>query len=303
MTEPLVLDRLESFYIGGERRATSGSLGPETQHFGQMYVQRMIPADRRFPLPVLFVHGGMHSGVTWETTPDGREGWQTLFVRGGFETLVIDQPWRGRSAPDLTALDPKAPEGTPLPQAVYAGAALAERFARGGGRFDPGWIDRYCAQLWPDFYVPHAIAAGVGGRSDPAALPPMLELVDRLGPVVLVTHSQGGDIGWKTAIARPDRVAAILTIEPALTSPGLDDPAFPAIPVRIMWGDNLPETARTLSRQDVGIARRIGAANPRVTLDLLEEHGIRGNGHMLMMEDNSDLLAQRAMDWFRSLGL
>lgn len=302
--EPLTLGVLQSFYVGGTTRVVESSVfGVDTQVVGAMYVQRMAPHDCTFPHPVIFIHGGMHSGMTWETTPDGREGWQTLFVRGGFDTLVIDQAWRARSAPDLTALNSSIAAREAVPAAFTCGMNIAAQFARGGTRFPMEALRHYAAQLWPDFGVPAAFARGMPGYSDPRSLPPLLELIDRLERVVLVTHSQGGHLGWQTAIERPGKVAAILAIEPALTSPGLDDARFPAIPVCIMWGDNLPPNARTLSLEDVAKARAIAAAHPNVTLDLLPEHGIVGNGHMLMMEDNSAELAARAMRWFRSLDL
>jgi pimeloyl-ACP methyl ester carboxylesterase len=302
--EPLTLGVLESFYVGGTTRVVESSVfGVDTQVVGAMYVQRTAPRECTFAHPVIFIHGGMHSGMTWETTPDGREGWQTLFVRGGFDTLVIDQAWRGRSAPDLTALNSSVSVREEVPAAFTCGMNIAAQFARGGTRFPMDALRHYAAQLWPDFGVPAAFARGMPGFSDPRSLPPLLDLIDQLECVVLVTHSQGGHLGWQAALARPNKVAAILAIEPALTSPGLDDARFPSIPVCVMWGDNLPSTARTLSLEDVAQARAIASARPMVTLDLLPEHGIFGNGHMLMMEDNSAELAARAMQWFRSLGV
>ncbi|MFM0394957.1 alpha/beta hydrolase family protein [Paraburkholderia phytofirmans] len=300
----LVLAKLESFYVGGTNHEMETTVfGREYARTGAMYVRRMVPAAREFSLPVVFVHGGMHTGVTWETTPDGRDGWETLFVRGGFETITIDQAWRGRSAPDLGGLNPTRTEPQPVPHAFTCGDQMARRFERGGGRFPIEHLDHYTSQLWPDFYVPTAFAAGQPGLSDPRALPPLVELIDKVGPVVLVTHSQGGHLGWMAACARPAKVAAVLAIEPALTCPGLDAPEFPEIPVKIMWGDNLPPHARTLSLADVEQARQVAALRPSVTVDLLPESGIHGNGHMLMMEDNSAELATRAMDWLRGLAL
>ena len=131
----------------------------------------------------------------------------------------------------------------------------------------------------------------------------MTALLDRIGRAVLITHSQGGHLGWRTAIARPDKVAAIFSIEPGVTSPGLDDPDFPDIPVRIMWGDNLPEDAPVLSMHDLRTAQAIAARNPKVTVDHLPADGISGNGHKLMQDDNSAELAARIMRWLRSLDL
>jgi pimeloyl-ACP methyl ester carboxylesterase len=42
----------------------------------------------------------------------------------------------------------------------------------------------------------------------------LVALIDRIGPAILMTHSQAGAFGWPVADARPDRVKAILAIEP-----------------------------------------------------------------------------------------
>lgn len=302
--DPLQLRSVQSFYVGGTpHRVKSALFGEDTVISGPMYVQHWVPVRHRFHLPVIFIHGGMHTGVTWETTPDGREGWQTLFARSGFETLIVDQAWRGRSAPDLAWMSVSGAPPPAAPPPVIAGIELARRFARGGTRFPADSFRVYASQLWPDFGVVNAIAAGTPGLSDPRALPPLLELIDRFDHVALVTHSQGADLGWKAAIARPKHVAAIVAVEPALTCPGLDDPDIEHIPVRVMWGDNLPSEARTLSLEDLAQARALAAKRRTVTVDWLPEHGIAGNGHMLMMEDNNQQLAARVMDWFVGLRL
>ena len=294
----LRLSAFESFYVGGcKHQVESPFFGTDEVTIGAMYVQHLAPHPVAAPYPVVFIHGGMHTGVTWETTPDGREGWQTLFCRAGFDTYVVDQPWRGRSAPDLRGLMPGIePEIEPA-QAYVSGARLAERFGRGGGRFPETALEHYSRQLWPDFAVPKAVAAGHPGLSDPLALAPLCLLLDRIGPAVLVTHSQGGHLGWQVARAKADMVKAIVAIEPAVTSPGLDDEDFPDIPVCIMWGDNLPDEARTLSKTDLEIGLALERSRPRVEVDHLPAAGITGNGHMLMMEDNSEALATRSMQW------
>ena len=40
-------------------------------------------------------------------------------------------------------------------------------------------------------------------------------LLDRIGPALLITHSQGGPAGWLLADARPEKVKGIIAIEPA----------------------------------------------------------------------------------------
>lgn len=288
--EPLILSVLESFYIGGEVEGFLNPAGARDQRLcGAMYVQRLRPAKLRFPFPVLFIHGGCHTGVTWETTPDGREGWAQLFVRQGFETFVIDQPRRGRSAPLMEEAG----------SAWSAGFSAIRLFTREGGRFPEAHSQTYASQLWPDFGIGDAVGRGHPGYSDPRALPPLVDLLDRLGRTVLVTHSQGADLGWRAALQRPSGVAAIFSVEPGITTAGINWHDFSNIPVRIMWGDNLPVEGEVLTRKDVEDAQLLAEQFENVSLDWLPAAGIHGNGHMLMMEDNSADLAARAMTWLR----
>src|SRR6185369_1958675 len=62
----------------------------------QMYVRFMIPQNGG-KLPVVMMHGATLTGKCWETTPDGRMGWDEYFVRKGHPTYIPDQIARGRS--------------------------------------------------------------------------------------------------------------------------------------------------------------------------------------------------------------
>src|ERR1700687_2672524 len=77
---------------------------------GQMYVQYFIPQDKRGALPLLMWHGGGLTGVTYETTPDGREGWLNYFTRRGWSVYNSDAVERGRAGwaqyPDIFAGEP-----------------------------------------------------------------------------------------------------------------------------------------------------------------------------------------------------
>ena len=75
----------------------------------QMYVQYFLPKNRKGKLPLLMWHGGGLTGVTYETTPDGREGWLNLFVRKGWDVYISDAVERGRAgfaSPDVWAGEP-----------------------------------------------------------------------------------------------------------------------------------------------------------------------------------------------------
>ena len=57
----------------------------------QMYVQYQIPANGSRHVPVVMVHGCCLSSKTWETTPDGRMGWNEYFVRKDRPVYLADQ--------------------------------------------------------------------------------------------------------------------------------------------------------------------------------------------------------------------
>ena len=68
-----------------------------TYQVEQMYVQYFLPANERGAYPLLMWHGGGLTGVTYESTPDGRDGWMNFFIRKGWDTYVSDAVERGRS--------------------------------------------------------------------------------------------------------------------------------------------------------------------------------------------------------------
>jgi hypothetical protein len=101
--EDIVLRGMGSFHVGGRVAEVSGKAvrmivrqpgGPQTKldpngqyMVEQMYVQYFLPRQRKGKLPLLMWHGGGLTGVTYESTPDGREGWLNLFVgRAGTST-------------------------------------------------------------------------------------------------------------------------------------------------------------------------------------------------------------------------
>ena len=114
--QPLIIAEQGSFAIGGSTLKHDGVF--RTDHFlepeGQIaygdhaYAFYQVPVDAR-PYPLIFQHGGAQCKRTWETTPDGREGFQTLFLRKGYTTVLIDQPRMGEAGLALKADDGRNP--------------------------------------------------------------------------------------------------------------------------------------------------------------------------------------------------
>ncbi|KAJ7667610.1 Alpha/beta hydrolase family-domain-containing protein [Mycena polygramma] len=203
------LHRRTYFYVG----ATYTAQGNSSIADGQMYVEHLIPAEVTQPLPLLFIHD--------------------YFLSKGYELYIIDQPSRARS-PWQPSLD---------------GALLSTDSLRLETLFTA--VERF--KLWPQAIL-HTQWPGNGSFGDPifdnffAATVPSLnsqakegekirnagsQLLDQIGPVILLTHSQAGQFGWILADARPKQVKAIVALEP--TGPPFISAIFPpvGIPARV----------------------------------------------------------------------
>lgn len=102
---PLMLKAQGSFYVGGESemqtREQLGGICPDGHvTVNQMYVRYMIPQNvgtNQANASFVLIHGMHLSGKCWETTPDGRMGWDEYLVRKGCPVYMVDQVGIGRS--------------------------------------------------------------------------------------------------------------------------------------------------------------------------------------------------------------
>src|SRR5437870_2066529 len=121
LKKPLVIASQGSFFVGGESKsltpapgAIGGGGGEVTVN--QMYVQFQTPVDGDRHVPVVMVHGCCLSSKTWETTPDGRMGWNEYFVRRGRPVYLADQASRARSGFDPGTISAVKAGTTPASQ-------------------------------------------------------------------------------------------------------------------------------------------------------------------------------------------
>jgi pimeloyl-ACP methyl ester carboxylesterase len=191
------------------------------------------------------VHGSQHTGKTYETTPDGREGWATWFVRRGHPVYVVDQAGRGRSGFNPTPVnavrdrggDPKA-----LPifflgpiERAWANFRFGAEYPKPypGLQFPLEALDQYLAQL-----VPNSETTLEGGGVN--TVNALAALLDKIGPAVIFVHSQSGVYGLDVVRKRPNLVRALVSVEggcETLTSKDAAGP-FSKVPFVSVWGDN-----------------------------------------------------------------
>ena len=210
VAQPLVLAKNGSFYVGGKMTEIEG----RALMVGHMYVEYMIPARRTRTTPIVLVHGGLRTGTNFTGTLDGKEGWAQYFVRQGYAVYIVDQVGRGRS---------------PIIEQAYGPSRMPDA---------KGVLARYVQQgkyaLWPQAKL-HTQWPGGTDMNDPPVLAltasqaveiqsfrrqqelnrdALVALVDKIGPSIILGHSQAGAFLWPVADARPDKVRAILAVEP-----------------------------------------------------------------------------------------
>ena len=310
----MVLKDEGTFFVNGKMITTNfpdapaaGNPDPGSVMVNQMYVHYRIPAKGN-KYPVILVHGGGLTGQTYETTPDGREGWATYFVRNGFPVYVVDFPGRGRSGFDSTTINQgKVQNNVSLVPAIRRttgeSAWTAFRFGPSlgvsypGEQFPVGSINGFAAQG-----VPYTEVTLEGGalKKGPEAL---VALLDQLGPAILLVHSQSGPFADAVVGLRPNLVKATVNIEGnQLTIPTDQQIAsYKQVPNLEIFGDNvLGNPASTgQSRYDgrKAVSDRINQAGGNSQVILLANAGLRGNSHMMMQDKNNLKVADLIINW------
>ena len=309
VTGPLVLESQGSFFIGGRNvksdtlstlpaYAPSGTVAVE-----QMYVHYQIPATRTGPA-VTMIHGCCLTGKTWESTPDGRMGWDEYFLRKGRAVYVVDQVSRGRSAANVVNINAAkmGKAGTAeLPPVFAAGQEAAWAIFRFGTAYPqvhPGMLfpldaqDEFWKQMVPDW---------IATLPTPnPTVPALSTLAQRIGSTVLMSHSQSGIYPFQTAVLNTAGIAAIISIEPGACPAATDNLApYLKMPIMVLWGDYV-DTAPRWSPRLKGcreFAAAVNKAGGKVDLWVLPEMGIKGNSHMLMQDKNSLQIADMVLEW------
>ena len=326
----LVIQQQGSFAVGGNVLSTPGTYdnnkptaAGQTFHGDHLYAFYQVPQNAR-SLPIVMLHGAFQSARSWETTSDGREGFQTIFLRRGFPVYLVDQPRRGRAGNSTVAA---TIEPSPLDQLFFD----QFRLGKWPNYFDNVQFDRKPQTLEQFFrsVTPNTGPFDAGVISDALAA-----LFEKTGPGILFSHSQAGGPGWLTAI-KSRNVKGIVAFEPgsgfifpagelpqAMPSaagtlspeavPLADFEKLTRIPIVIYYGDNFPTEATSERGQDNW---RVRLAMARLWVDAVNKHGgdaqlvhlpeigVRGNTHFLMSDLNNVQIADLVSKFLAARGL
>jgi hypothetical protein len=328
---PLIIQDQGSFAVGGTVATAPGTFDPlkplnsagQTYRGDHLYAFYQVPVNAR-RLPLVMWHGAGQFSKTWETTPDGREGFQNIFLRRGFATYLIDQPRRGDAGRSTveTTIKPTPDEQLWFNQfrvGIWPNYFDGVQFAR-----DPETLNQYFRAMTPNTgpFDLNVVADSVSA------------LFGRIGPGILVTHSQSGGPGWLTAIKNRN-VKAIVAFEPGsnFVFPEGEVPppmtnafdtlqgvpvsmaefkALTEIPIIIFYGDNIPAQPTNMPAQDSWRARlemarlwrdAVNRHGGDVTVVHLPEIGIRGNTHFPFSDLNNVEIADQVSKFLTEKGL
>jgi len=328
--ESIIITEQGSFAVGGAIIENQGTFDPykptpsgQTFRGDHAYVFYQIP-EKPHKYPLVMWHGIGQFSKTWETTPDGREGYQNIFLRRKFPVYLIDQPRRGNAGRSTVAATIN-----PTPD-------------------EQQWFDTFRVGIWPKYFE------GVQFAKDTASLnqyfrsmTPTIGTIDikvnvaavsalfnKIGPAILVTHSHSGGMGWLTAI-KNQNVKGIVSYEPgsgflfpegevpspiASSAGALEAAAvsikdfmeLTKIPIVIYYGDNIPDKPSDNPGADGWRARlemarlwrdAVNKKGGDVTVVHLPEAGLKGNTHFPFSDLNNVQVANLMSSWLKQKGL
>ncbi len=329
---PIALQAQGSFAVGGSVVQGPGTDEPgkpgaagQTLHGDHARVVFQIPANPR-ALPLVMWHGYGEFMKTWETTPDGREGFQTIFLRRRFPVYLVDQPRRGGAGRSTLATRISAEPDEQRWFNVFRLGVWPRLYPGVQFSDDPEALNQFFRQMVPD----------TGPLDTEVAVSAVSALFDRIGPAVLVTHSHSGGMGWETVMRNPN-VRAVVAYEPGsgfvfpegevpAAMPSATGPlsatavplarfqALTRIPIVLYYGDNIPTSPQP---DNPGLDNwRVRLAMARLWVDAVNRHGgdarlvalpelgIRGNTHFPFADLNnvevanlvSAFLAEKRLD-------
>lgn len=285
-----------------------------TAHIDHANVLYQIPQSET-GLPMVFLHGYGQSRMGWMTTPDGREGWSTSFLKKGHSVFLVDQPRRGEAGStaamtndSIDTWSAESKEYMPGDQAWYThfriGRVAPERYD--GSQFPEGAEaqDQFFRQMTPNTGS-FDMAVNVAAMDEV-----MKDVKAKTGKKsVYVTHSQGGRVGWDVDT---ENVAAIVAIEPGGT-PEIGSEQYKKfldakIPMIIYFGDyidNGPDDIQSTSFWKavrdgaVAFAEQYNKDGGNCTVINLPDIGMKGNSHFMFQEKNSEEIASHIENWIK----
>ena len=303
---------------------TNQTTAGQTLHGDHATVFYQIPTQAK-NFPLVFWHGYGQSMRTWQTTPDDRKVFQSIFLQKKYSVYLVDQPRRGQSGRSTKPITMSANTDDQLWFGIFRLGLNNDFYPDIQFSKDPEALNQFYRQITPDT-GPLDIELNINTISI---------LFDKIGPGILVTHSHSGGQGWLTAL-RNNNIKAIVCFEPGsnfvfpenevpnsipylggkLSARGVTMNVFKKltkIPIVIYYGDYIPServfdnpgqeqwrAALEMAKKWTAVVNKYGGD---VTLVHLPEKGIKGNTHFPMSDLNNKIIADLMHQWLETKNL
>ncbi len=363
---PFLVAEQGVLYMGGVYDVAPSESFPTTMS-GQMHVFYQLPVSprdgkwswkRSGRYPIIMIHGSQQTGANFLGTPDGRPGWAAFFVSRGWPVYVIDQPGRGKSGyfPNAYGAQAANPNPTTVQRMFTAPelssplqwpqAALHTQWPGGPGSGVPG------EYAYDQFFASQVANMPDGNQALALTTAAVTELIKKIGPSIIITHSMSGPVSWFIPQANPGKIKAVLAVEPTgnsslngNTTPGtacglsaiclnfnppISGPADlgltntpppaqgvqgqPAANLKNCWLQSASPVHQPTDLNGIPILIQTGQASYHSGYDYctsvfltqagvkntyvyLPSVGIKGNGHMMMLERNNLDIAAFDENW------
>ncbi len=216
--KPLTIRSQGSFFVGGETKTVSApSQPPQDFTVNQMYVQFQQPMNGARHVPVVMVHGCCLSSKTWETTPDGRMGWNEYFLRKDRSVYLAEQVSRARSGFDASIIN-QVKAGTAKPDQLPGVLMASHQTAWTVFRFGPEYGKAFSDEQFPVQAADELYKQMIPDFNSVLPTPnptwkDMAALGVQLHGAVLIGHSESGFFPEEAAMIDPSGIRGIVSIE------------------------------------------------------------------------------------------
>jgi pimeloyl-ACP methyl ester carboxylesterase len=278
-----------------------------------MYVESFLPAKPLHKFPIILIHGGVHTGAGYVSTPDGREGWAIYLVKHGWKTYVVDMPGHGRSPmpPEFSSMPLQAVVDDTLALLAKLGRSVVLVHSMSG---PVGW--KLCDTAPEQIAALVAIAPGAPANLATGYATELLKSFAGAGSGPYFAEGKplwyfpeaarkafanaslfpSGDFDAYFASLVPESPRAL---NDTLNKDGhglfVDPKKFAQVPKIVINGD---EDGRHTRAVDDATAKFVGAQHV-----YLADVGMAGHGHMMMLDRNNEKIAQFFIAWLEKNGL
>jgi pimeloyl-ACP methyl ester carboxylesterase len=285
-----------------------------------IYYEVLEPAGGSKKPPMILISGGAHTGACYLATADGRPGWAHAFVRAGYKVVVPDWPGVGRSGyiPLDNLTGEVVVEGLAKIVVSLGQPVIIMTHSMSGAY---GWklVENYGQ------HITRVVAIAPG---PPGNIQAVSDVIRETADAVVVRSSVTLTINLKQPVVSDRNFVEVKLVGKSTQFPRehieIYASSLTPIPPRLLYqrrnihGSQLKVTDLSKYRgkrvlvmtgtEDVDHPRKLDESivewlnqnGAKADFIYLGDRGIVGNGHMMMLERNSDVLAEQVVSWIEN---